>query len=134
MTDAVVHHIERSSEQEQMPITCDGCGVEFAVPALLFWRLSRVGRPLWCPNGHLVGATYTEPVLQTIERLRALAAELHTELWLERNGHQATHRELVDLQHRIAHGRCPIPSCGWDSTTYSNHMTKHHPEFETEDV
>ena len=134
MSESAVHQIERSSEHEQMGVTCDSCAVEFHVPALLFWRLTRVGRPLWCPNGHLVGATYTEPVLQTIERLQAIAAELHTELWLERNGHQATHRRLVDLQHRTAHGRCPATGCDWESTTLANHVHKHHPDYETEDV
>lgn len=129
-----MHQIERSGDQEQMTITCDSCAVEFGVPAMLYWRLTRIGRPLWCPNGHLVGSTYSEPISAQIERLQAIAAELHTELWLERSGHQATHRQRVDLQHRIAHGRCPVPSCAWESTPFANHMHKHHPEYETEDV
>ena len=120
-------------DDEQVTVTCDHCAVQFRVPAPLQWRQLRVGRSIWCPNGHLLGADHTEPVSSLLQRAQDIAAELHTELWLERNAHLRTRRDLLDTRHRLMGGRCP--ECNELSLkTLSKHMRNAHPTFDSEDM
>lgn len=121
---------ELLDEDDAAAMRCDTCGVQFTVPAALGERHDRVGRSVWCPNGHLIGSDFREPIGLALQRAQDLASELGTELATERARHRATLRVLVLERHRIMLGRCPC--CDYEARGLGAHLRKSHPEYDTE--
>lgn len=116
-------------DDRQAVTRCDTCAVVFTVPAPLAERHARTGRSLWCPNGHLIGAGFNEPVTLALQRAQDLASELGSELALERIDHLRTHHALTDLEHGLTLGRCPVDGCPWEAKSLANHLRRKHPAF-----
>lgn len=116
----------------QTAVECDSCAVLFAIPAPLQWRHVHNGHPIWCPNGHLLGSDFEEPVTLALQRAHDLANTLGSELSLERIDHLRTRHELTDALHGLIFGRCPVDGCAYVSKTFANHLQRKHPTFDTE--
>lgn len=113
------------TEDPQLAIVCDVCAVVFTIPAPLQWRHDNAGAALWCPNGHLLGSDFTEPVTLALARAHDLAHALGSELALERIDHHKTRQELRDILHGLTLGACPVGWCEWTSKAFAAHVRTH---------
>ena len=120
--------IREATDDPQTAIVCGTCAVAFTIPEPLRWRHERTGKSVWCPNGHLLGSDFQEPVTLALQRAQDLASELGTELALERIDHLRTRAEHRDALHGLLFGRCPVDGCSYVSKTFGNHFTRHHPD------
>lgn len=115
-------------DDDQLAMHCDVCGVPFGVPTALGERHERVGRSVWCPNGHLIGNDFREPLGLQLARTQDLASELGTELAAEKLRHRNTLRQLVATRHRLMLGRCPL--CEYEARGLGNHLRKVHGDYD----
>ncbi len=110
-------------------LTCDACGITFAVPHDWLAGRQRTSSDFYCPNGH--NLRYKK---STVDILRdELQAEVErrrqAELQLTSANDQllASQRELSRHKKRVANGVCPC--CNRSFVQLQRHMKTKHPEY-----
>lgn len=114
-------------------ITCDACGIAFAIPYSFYRRYKEHGAYVRCPNPkcdwpsfHITESVkdqYEKKLAQEREKARK-AAEARA--WAEQQL-ATTQTKLSRLQKRVGNGVCPC--CSRSFTNLKRHMTTKHPEF-----
>lgn len=107
-------------------LQCETCGVEHAIPQVMFDSCKREGGFWHCPNGHsrgwAEGSDKTE--MNKMRRERDLAVQEQARLAEEATTKE---REIIRLKKRSAAGICPC--CTRTFTNMARHMKTKHPEI-----
>jgi len=139
MTDVFIHNRKRF-----VMMTCGGCGVDHAMPEVLYDRHVALGKdgPGWtCPNkcSRIFRASEADELRRERDRLKQDAARLEDNAKRERELREAAERSasarkgvITRLKNRAAAGVCPC--CNRSFQNLRNHMSAKHPGFVAEEV
>jgi hypothetical protein len=112
-------------------ITCDTCGIEFAVPKS--WNQRRVQDHEWwfCPNGHkwqyLQESDLTKETRELELRLQAVINEERHRALVAEKERDSERRKRRKIEKRIAAGVCPC--CNRTFEDLHRHMATKHKHY-----
>lgn len=119
---------------------CCECGVTFAMPADMHWRLvNNPGSAFYCPNGHsqhYVGKSEAQKQQERAEQAEQRLKWAEARESAQRRERQAAERSaraykghLTRMRNRIANGVCPVGGCRRNFANVKAHITSQHPDW-----